>query len=160
VSPDGSTVFFSQREGGENRAARVPAQGGQPTVISKAIFSPSDVSADGTELVGPTWSQQHRRSVVALLPVSGGEPRLLPDIPVTDAKFTGDGHALVFPDLTTRPFRLMIRPLPDGVGTHIGAPLPMVTFNGALSRDGRVVISRGTQQSDGVLITSVRPPRQ
>jgi len=96
---------------------------------------------------------------VALLPVAGGELRLLPDIPVSDAVFTPDGHALIFPDLTTRPFRLMIRPLPDGVGTHIGAPLPMVTFNGALSGDGRLVISRGTQQSDVVLITGVRPAK-
>jgi hypothetical protein len=147
-------VFFSQREGGENRAARVSSQGGEPVVISKVTFSPSDISPDGTQLVGPTWSQPHRRSVVALLPVSGGEPRLLPDIPVTDAGFARDGRALVFPDLTTRPFRLMIRPLPDGVATHIGAPMPMVTFNGALSRDGHLVISRGTQQSDVVLITA------
>lgn len=160
VSPDGSTVFVSQREGGENRPARVPAQGGDPTVIASAAFSPSDISPDGTQLVGPTWSQQHSRSVVALLPVTGGEPRLLPDIVVTDAGFTRDGRGLVYPDLTTRPFRLMIRPLPDGVATHIGAPMPMVTFNGALSRDGHLVISRGTQQSDVVLITGTRPAKQ
>jgi hypothetical protein len=95
-----------------------------------------------------------------LLPLPGGELRLLPDIPVADAGFTRDGRALVFPDLTTRPFRLMIRPLPDGDATHIGAPMPMVTFNGSLSRDGRLVISRGTQRSDVVLISSVRSPKR
>jgi hypothetical protein len=34
--------------------------------------------------------------------------------------------------------------------------LPAVTFNGALSRDGRLAISRGSQQSDVVLINGVR----
>jgi Tol biopolymer transport system component len=159
VSPDGSTVFFSRREGGENRPARVPAQGGTSVVISKSVFSPSDISSDGTQLVGPTWSQEHRRSVPALLPVAGGDLRLLPDIPVSDAMFTKDGHALVFPDLSTRPIRLMTRPLPDGVPTHVGVPMPMVTFNGALSRDGHLVISHGTQQSDVVLITALRSPK-
>ena len=162
VSPDGSSVFFSQREGGETRPrpARVPAQGGEPVLISKLTFSPDDISPDGTQLVGATWSQADRRSVVALLPVTGGEPRLLPDIAVPNAVFTSDGRGLVFPDLTTRPFRLMIRPLPDGVASYIGAPMPMVTFNGALSRDGRLVISRGTQQSDVVLMTAVRGAKQ
>src|SRR6185295_5009288 len=128
VSPDGSTVFLSLRQGGENHAARVPSQGGDPTIIWKGTFSPSDISADGTELVGPTWSEKDRRSVVAFMPATGGEPRLLPDIPVPNATFTPDGRALLFPDLRTRPLRMMLRPLPNGVATYIGPPLPAVTF--------------------------------
>jgi len=156
VSPDGSTVFLSLRQGGENHAARVPSQGGEPALISKAPFSPTDISPDGTQLVGSMWSEAHRRSVVALLPVNGGEPTLLSDIPVPQATFTPDGRALLFPDLRTRPFRMMLRPVPNGVAAHVGPPLPIVTFDGALSRDGRIAIAHGSQQSDVVLITSVR----
>src|SRR6266542_1218109 len=156
VSPDGLTVFFSRTAGGEDHAARVPSQGGETTLISKEIFSPLGISPDGTQLVGPTWSEQHRRPVVALLPVEGGEPRLLPDIPVPVAGFSPDGRALVFPDLTARPVRMMVRPLPDGVATAIGAPMPPVVFHGAFSRDGRLAISRGTRQSDVVLISAAR----
>jgi eukaryotic-like serine/threonine-protein kinase len=160
VSPNGATVFVSlRRQGGENYAARVPSQGGDPTMISKGTFSPADISPDGTQLVGATWSEQHRRSVVALLPSGGGEPTLLPDIPVSNASFSPDGHALVFPDLTARPIRMMLRPLPNGVATNVGPPLPAMTFNGALSRDGRVAISRGSQQSDVVLISGVPPSK-
>jgi Tol biopolymer transport system component len=157
VSPDGSTVFLSLRQGGENHPARVPSQGGDPTPIWKGPFSPADISPDGTQLVGATWSEQHRRSVVALIPASGGEPTLLPDIPVSNAAFSPDGRALVFPDLRARPFRMMLRPLPDGAATYVGPPLPAVTFGGVLSRQGRLAISRGSQQSDVVLITAVRP---
>jgi hypothetical protein len=96
---------------------------------------------------------------VALLPVTGGEPTLLRDIPGPNAAFTNDGRALVFPDLRTRPFRMMLRPLPNGVATYIGPPLPAVTFGGALSRDRRLAISRGSQQSDVVLITAIRAPK-
>jgi Tol biopolymer transport system component len=160
VSPDGATVFMSlRRQGGENHAARVPSQGGDPTMISKGTFSPADISPDGTQLVGATWSEQHRRSVVALLPSVGGEPTLLPDIPVSNAGFSPEGRALVFPDLTARPIRMMLRPLPNGVATNVGPPLPALTFNGALSRDGRVAISRGSQQSDVVLISAMRPAK-
>jgi eukaryotic-like serine/threonine-protein kinase len=155
LSPDGSTVFLSLRQGGENHAARVPSQGGEPTMIWKGSFSPTDISPDGAQLVGPTWSEQHRRSVVGLLPSTGGAPTLLPDIPFPYATFTADGRALVFPDLRTRPYRMMLKPLPNGVPAHIGPPLPVVTFAGALSRDGRLAISRGSQQSDVVLITGV-----
>jgi hypothetical protein len=137
----------------------VPSQGGDPTPIWKGPFSPADISPDGTQLVGATWSEQHRRSVVALIPASGGEPTLLPDIPVSNAAFSPDGRALVFPDLRTRPFRMMLRPLPDGAATYVGPPLPAVTFGGVLSRQGRLAISRGSQQSDVVLITAVRPAK-
>jgi hypothetical protein len=125
-------------------------------VIWKGTFSPADISTDGTQLVGATWSEQHRRSVVAFMPVAGGEPTLLPDIPGPNATFTPDGRALLFPDLRTRPLRMMLRPLPNGVPTYVGPPLPAGTFNGALSSDGRLAISRGSQQSDVVLINGVR----
>jgi hypothetical protein len=148
-------VFLSLRQGGENHAARVPSQGGEPAMIWKGTFGPTDISPDGTQLVGATWSEQHRRSVVGLMPTTGGEPTLLPDIPFPNAKFTPDGRALAFPDLRTRPYRMMRWPLPNGVAADVGAPLPAVTFGGALSRDGRLAISRGSQQSDVVLITGV-----
>ena len=89
------------------------------------------------------------------MPAAGGAPTLLPDIPVPTAAFSLDGRALLFPDLTSRPMRMMRRPLPNGVATYVGPPLPTVTFNGALSRDGRLAISHGSQQSDVVLITAV-----
>ena len=155
VSPR-STVFFSLRQGGENHAARVPSQGGDPTIISKGSFAPTDISPDGKELVGPMWSEQDRQSVLGLISATGGEPKMLRDIPVPTATFSADGRALLFPDLTTRPMRMMRRPLPDGTATYIGLPLPTVTFNGALSRDGHLAISHGSQQSDVVLITAVR----
>jgi hypothetical protein len=90
------------------------------------------------------------------MPAAGGDPTLLPDIPVATATFAPDGRALLFPDLRTRPMRMMRRPLPNGVPAYVGPPLPTVTFSGALSRDGRLAISRGSQQSDVVLITAVR----
>jgi len=160
VSPDGSTVFLSLREGGQNHAARVPSGGGDPTVIWKGIFSAGDISPDGRQLVGSLWSEEHRRSVVGLMPATGGEPTLLLDIPGPNATFSRDGRALVFPDLRTRPYRMMLRPLPNGAGTYVGPPLPAVTFNGALSRDGRLAISRGSQQSDVVLITGVHSSKR
>ncbi len=156
ASPDGSTVFLSLRQGGENHVARVKSQGGEPTVISKGTFTALDISPDGTQLVGPTWSEQDRRSVIALLPAAGGDPILLRDIPVPTAAFAPDGRAVVFPDLRTRPVRMMRRPLPEGVAAYVGPALPAVTFGGALSRDGRLAISHGSQQSDVVLITAVR----
>ena len=156
VSPDGSTVFFSLRQGGENHAARVPSQGGDPTMIWKGTFSPTDISPDGTQLVGPTWSEQHHRSVSDSSRSLVVNRHCCRTFPVSNATFTPDGRALLFPDLRTRPFRMMRRPLPNGVATYVGPPLPAVTFSGALSRDGRLVISRGSQQSDAVLITAVR----
>jgi len=159
VSPDGATVFVSRIESGEAHAGRVPSQGGNIATISKAIFSPIGISPDGTTLVGATWSEEHRRSVVALLDAAGSEPRLLPDIPVATANFSPDGRSLIFPDLAARPVRLMVRPLPDGVAKPIGPPVTGLTFGGALSRDGRLALSRGTRHSDVVLISAVRPPK-
>jgi hypothetical protein len=150
-----ATVFVSRVESGESHAGRVPSQGGNIVVISNAIFSPIGISPDGAKLVGPTWSQDHGRSVIALLNTAGGDPTLLPDIPVAISNFT----SLVFPDLTARPVRLMVRPLPDGIAKPVGAPISGLTFGGALSRDGRLALSRGTRHSDVVLISAVRSPK-
>jgi serine/threonine protein kinase len=158
VSPEGTTVFFSRTANGENRAGRVSAQGGDVTLVSKVAFAVVGISPDGKTLVGPSWSEQHRRSVVGLLDIASGGIRLLPDIPVPTANFTPDGRGLVFPDLTARPVRVMIRPLPDGTARPIGAPIPGLTFAGAISRDGKTIaVSRGTRQSDVVLISAASP---
>jgi hypothetical protein len=147
-------VFFSRTEGANNRAARMTVQGGEVTLISKAIFSPTAISPDGRQLVGPAWSEELRRPVVALLSVAGGDLRELPDIPALGAAFAPDRSALFFPDLTARPVRLMLRPLPDGVAKPIGGRIPDVTFAGAVSRDGRIAVSSGTLESDAVLISA------
>jgi eukaryotic-like serine/threonine-protein kinase len=159
VSPDGSTVYFSKAET-EGHAARVSSQGGDITPLSTAVFSPFDISPDGKTLVGPTWSQERQRSVVALLDVNGGEPVQLPDIPFPTANFSRDGRSLLFPDLTARPVRVMMRPLPDGTARPLAGTIAGLAFNGAYSRDGRIAISRGTRQSDAVLIAATPSAKQ
>jgi Tol biopolymer transport system component len=159
VSPDGATVYFSRTIGGENRAGRVSAQGGEVTQLSDASFAPIGIAPDGKTLVGPSWSEQHRRSVVGLLDVASGRITLLPDIPFPNANFSADGRALLFPDLTTQPARLMMRPLPDGAAKPVGGGVTGLPFGAAFSRDGRIAISRGTRQSYVVLISAVRPAK-
>src|SRR6185436_8569298 len=55
VSPDGKTLYFTALKSGAPRLMQMSAEGGTPTPVSDAYFRVTDISADGTRLVGLTW---------------------------------------------------------------------------------------------------------
>src|SRR5262249_12689217 len=150
VSPDARTIYVTSPV--TSHTLKVPADGGDPVLLSDAYFRAIGISPDGTQLLGGSFDFVNQRPALGLLPITGGTVRLLPGTPLS-ARLASDGRSLVYPDFGKQPTSLWIRPIAGGTPRPIGRPIQDLVFDFVVSRDGRIAISRGTQTSDLVLIS-------
>jgi eukaryotic-like serine/threonine-protein kinase len=153
VSPDGRSIYVTQTRSGRPTAARVPADGGDPVALGDAYFAALSVRADGTRLIGNSWSDRFRRPVMAEMPTTGGAVTQRPDWPL-GAQFTASGAAISLGG-SQRPQRFQLRDAETSQPRPVGPPIDDSLFPWAISRDGRTLaVSHGRQTSDVVLIFS------
>ncbi len=153
VAGPGGVVYFARLVAGIPRPFKVSIDGGPAAPLGEYHFRPTDVSSDGSQLLGVSWDAKQQRSVLALMPASGGQPRLLSKIPIFLGGFSADGKSVIFP--TPRPGGVQVNryDIASDEVTTIGS-LPGFVFEGDLSRDGtRVALSRGEVLSDVLLLT-------
>ena len=169
-SPDGRFVYFTagalNRAGGENiRTMKVPADGGEASLVSDAFFTTMDVSRDGRQLIGVSLNQATQRGECAMVPTSGGAPRLLGEVPYAPAGglpptcvFDPSGTAIMYGAIRDGVMNVFARPLPGGAERPLTRfrrdGSPMIFRGAAMSRDGRIAVSRGTTTRDVVLIAA------
>jgi len=164
----GSNVSFMQVDAqGDQSLQTVPLAGGTPSrAWSGFIFAGSGAaSPDGTRVFvvarGPTPGS-HVAQIVRLAPLDGsGQPQATP-VPLDRAtmpgpwRWTADGKAIVFCRSQGSVDNLMALPIAGG------NPVPLTHFTDlnigdySFFRDGRLAVSRGSQNSDAVLATGLR----
>ncbi len=163
-SPDGRFVYFTARlQEGKIRTMRVPADGGEPSQVADAFFSPNDISPDGRELMGISINTTMRRVECAVLPTTGGAPRLLGDVPLAigglsqSCRFDGKGTAIAYVSYRDGVMNVFAQPLSGGAERPVTRfrrdAFPEI-FGGAMSPDGRLAVSRGNTTRDVVLIAA------
>ena len=156
VAAPAGVVYFSRTIGGVARPFRVGIDGGTPAPLGEHHFRPTDVSSDGTQLLGVSWDVQARRSVLAVMPAEGGPPRLLPKIPAFAGSLSPDGAGVLFPVLQRGGVRIDRYDLLTEATTTMGA-VPGMIFRGSPSNDGKyVALSRGEVVSDVLLLAMKR----
>jgi Tol biopolymer transport system component len=151
-SPDGRWVYFTRQRSGSPRPAKAPAGGGESTDIAGGYFRPTAVSGDGQQLLGIAWDEARRQASVATLPVEGGAAHLIADAPVP-ALWTADGRDYVYSERAGDLQKVVLRPIGGGAPRQVGPAVQDFIAAIAISRDGQIAISQGTQTSDVILIT-------
>ena len=149
ASPDGATVYYTTNAS-QPRLMKIAAAGGTPQQVSEKYFRAADISADGRQFVGTTWDARQRRTVLAVYTPDGDTLQTLPDLPTT-ARFQPNGQLLTL-DRVDGKSVLVERALTGGGKKQVTPAFADPLFGGAVSRDGRIVISRGQSTSDVVLI--------
>ena len=152
VSRDGQTLYCTALKSGNPNLMKVAADGGTPVRLSSAHFRAHDISPDGTRLLGNSWSEEGRRSMLATFTLATGAIEFLPDFP-SNALFLPDGTLLSVQRRSGKT-NVIARPIRGGEPRVIAETGPDNIFNGTIARDGRVAVSRGTSSSDVVLIRS------
>ncbi|MEO6236268.1 MAG: protein kinase [Vicinamibacterales bacterium] len=152
VSRDGTTLYFTANKSGKPQLMKVPADGGTPVAMHKAYFRVQDISRDGSRLMGVSWHEEQRRSVLAQYSLKDDALQLLPGFPLT-ASFMPDGGIAAVQRIQGKS---VVGTWPAGGGTFKPAAAPMadVIFYGAVSSKGQIAVSRGQTTSDVVLIIS------
>jgi Tol biopolymer transport system component len=150
VSRDGATVYLMAIRSGMPKLMKVPADGGTPSQVSDRYFRLLDLSPDGTQLLGVTWNPTERRATLATLSLADAAIEHLPDFPATSL-FMPDGSLAVVQRREGGSV-LLTRPRRGGAPRVLADAGTDTIFAGAISRDGRIAVSRGTSSSDVVLI--------
>ena len=150
VSRDGMLVYFIAMRSGSPKLMKVAAGGGTPQVVTDRYFRLLDQSPDGTALLGVAWNEQERRPALATLAIEDGTITLIPDFP-PNALFLSDGSLAVVQRRQGRT-TLQAKARTGRASREIADVGTDNIFGGAVARDGKIAISRGTSSSDVVLI--------
>ena len=150
VAPDGDTLYVTAMKSGMPQLRKVAAGGGTAAPVSDKYFRAHDISPDGSLLLGVAWSETERRAMLASMATRGGAIQLIPDLP-TNALFMPDGTLAAVQRRGGRS-NLIARSIRGGEVRVLADLGSDNVYAGAVSRDGRVALSRGTSTSDVVLI--------
>ncbi len=158
-SSDGRWVVFHSVSSGPIRALKVSIDGGEPVrLIDKWTANPT-VSPDGNLVACFYREDQPNAPIkVAVIPFAGGDPVKVLDISQSvtgpaGLRWTPDGSALTYIDTTNGVSNIWSLPLNGGPPKQLTDFKADKIFWFDFSRDGKqLVLSRGTQTSDVVLI--------
>jgi dipeptidyl aminopeptidase/acylaminoacyl peptidase len=157
VSADGKTLYFTTLKSGSPRLMKVSSAGGPAERVLDVYFQANDISPDGKRLLGVGWSETLRRAVLAAYTPQDGTMAHRPEFPV-NALFMPDG-ALAVPRRNQGRTVIGVWPAGGAGFKAITPPHPDNVFGAAVSRDGRIVFSRGHSTNDVVLITAKQEPK-
>jgi eukaryotic-like serine/threonine-protein kinase len=157
VSPDGTALYFTATRSGKPRPMKVSSEGGAPVPLPEVYFRVHDISPDGTRLMGVSWSDAQRRIVLAQYSLKDGKLELMTDFP-TNVLFTPGGGLAGVQRIQGK---AVVGVWPAGGGSFKAAAPPTSDsiYGGAVSRTGRLALSRGQSTNDVVLITAQQPKK-
>jgi Tol biopolymer transport system component len=160
ISPDSRWVYFEHIDGGTPKLFKVSIDGGPLERVTNSLALRPSLSSDGRYIA--YWQKDDAPNAVwriAVQSVDGSEPTRFLDVPQGLAngqsaiQFSPDAKTVTFIDFKNGVSTLISQPI-DGskpqVLTSITKDL-FYSFN--LSRDGRLVMSRGIRTSDAALIS-------
>jgi eukaryotic-like serine/threonine-protein kinase len=153
VSPDGKTLYFTANKSGKPRPMTVSSEGGTPVALPEAYFRVQDISADGTQLLGVSWNEAQRRVVLAKYSLKDNTLAQLPEFPL-NTLFLPDGGFAGVQRIQGKSVAGFWPAGGRGSFTPVTPPMADVIYAGAVSRKGRIAISRGQSTTDVVLITA------
>ncbi len=167
LSPDGTEVFFIKREAGPTSIWKVSIEGGTPVPVSRLTNATPEgflsISPDGKWLAyrhiqtQAEARREDRTMQIGVLPTDGNaEPKLF-DLPMRRpmAQWSADSAAFDYAAGTFNSSSLWRQPTGSGEPQKL-RDFPDRIFNFAWSRDRKnLVVSRGKQQGDAILITNL-----
>ena len=160
-SQDGKWVFFMQ-QGGEQKLAKVPIDGGASRVISeKPISGTFDIAPDGKLAAFPTLEHSgEHKEMLALVETDGGKaPKLVeferPRFGLLH--FSRDGKGVIYPVRDNGVDNLWLQALDGSKGKQITSFTSEHIFDFHWSFDGKqLALVRGHTDADVVLIRDTR----
>jgi Tol biopolymer transport system component len=152
ASRDGKTLYYTAMRSGAPQLMRVSAEGGKPEPMGNGYFRVQSISFDGARLLGVSWSDSLRRSVVAIMKIDDRSLQLQPDLP--PATFFMPDGSFAEARRSQGKVSIVLQPPAGGPPHAVTPPDARPLLAGAVSPDGRIAFVRGTSTADVVLVKS------
>jgi serine/threonine protein kinase/Tol biopolymer transport system component len=159
VSPDGQWVVYSSTHGGKSVLMKVSSAGAAPTQLTDYdSFFPA-ISPDGKWIACWYFPGQSQPDGVAIVPFAGGAPAKFFPLPPTaggNLHWTPDGRTVAFLDRVDDAVNVWEQPVVGGKRRQVTRFTSDNIFYFDWFRDGRLVLARGKEPIDAVLIRNFR----
>jgi serine/threonine protein kinase/Tol biopolymer transport system component len=159
ISPDGRWVVFGGSQDGKGVLMKVPSGGGPASQLTDYNSGLPSVSPDGKWIACNYAPGQEQAASLAMVPFAGGQPAKVFPLPATAIPhfhWTPDGHAITFANIVNGVGNIWEQPVAGGPSKPVTHFTSDKIYHFDWSRDGRLALSRGTWQTDAVLIKNFR----
>jgi len=159
ITPDGKWIVYGSLQGDRSVLMKVSSQGGSPVQLTDYQADSPSVSPDGLWIACSTVSSRNKSPSLAVIPISGGEPIKLIELPATASPpfdWSPDSRQVAFINSPDGVGNLYAQPLADGPAVPLTHFTSGRIFNFQWSRHGLIVLSRGSDTVDAVLIRNFR----
>jgi len=160
LTPDGQSVIYSSTLGDESVLMKVSARGGPAATLTNYNADYPSVSPDGKWIACSYIAHQSERASLAIVPIAGGAPAKIFPLPETATPrhlvWTPDSRAVAFINHGKDADNILEQPLAGGPAIPVTHFASGKIFDFQESRDGKLVLSRGTESVDAVLIRGFR----
>lgn len=156
-SADGQWIIYRSYVTGNPNLFKLSVNGGAPIRLTEVISGAPAISPDGKTVACIQRPVALAKVKLALVPVDGNAARVFEpkDVPRhLIMAWTSDGQSLVYIKNEGPVSNLWQLPLNGGEPKQITNFDSNSIFNFAISRDGRLALTRGSEKSDVVLISS------
>jgi eukaryotic-like serine/threonine-protein kinase len=160
ISPDGQWVYFEHIDGGTPKLWKVSIGGGNPIRVTSGLSLRPSISPDGKSIA--YWFRDKQPAApwrIAISPLDSPEPTVQLDVPQSLAngqsaiQFSPDGKTVTFIDFNNGVSKLISQPIDGSTPRVLTSITKDLFYSFNLSRDGRLVMSRGLRTSDAALIS-------
>lgn len=156
-SADGQWIIYRSYVTGNPNLFKLPVNGGAPIRLTEVISGAPAISPDGKIIACVQRPVALAKVKLALVPVDGSaarviEPRDVPRLLVFG--WANDGQSVVYIKNQGSVSNLWQLPLNGGEPKQITNFDSNLIFSFAISKDGRLALTRGSEKSDVVLISS------
>lgn len=161
ITPDGQWIVFSSVQGDKSILMKAPADGGAASALTDYYSDKPAISPDGRWIACYYSARRNQPLILAIVPIAGGAPAQTFALPPTAVRssplaWTPDGRAISFVNQTSDAGNIWNQPVAGGSPkpvTHFAADQ---IFAFAWLKDGRLVLSRGSEPVDAILIKGFR----
>ncbi|HEY8711602.1 MAG TPA: hypothetical protein VIM68_01955, partial [Thermoanaerobaculia bacterium] len=156
-TPDGKSIVYSRRTGGEKVLAKIAVDGGPVSMLTSYFAVAPAVSPDGRSIACVCREKQDEPFMMCILPIAGGAPIRKFPVRYDTAlviRWTGDGKALLFNGGPGDRANVYMQSLDGKPPTKLTHFTESIIFYFAPSRDGKsLLIARVNLIRDAVMIS-------
>jgi Tol biopolymer transport system component len=156
-SVDGEWIIYRSYVTGNPNLYKLPVNGGAPIRLTEVISGAPAISPDGRTIACVQRPVALAKVKLALVPVDGSAARVIEprDVPRQLVfGWTNDGQSVVYIKNDGLVSNLWQLPLKGGEPKQLTKFDSSLIFSFAISKDGRLALTRGSEKSDVVLISS------
>ena len=156
VTPDGKWLIFRSVANGVFSVFKVPTEGGTPVKLAEVAGTPVSVSPDGKQIAFSYVDEAAGEWRVGVVPIDQSAPLKMVNLDHLGVQWMPDGKGFSFLETHHGYSNIWFFPLDSSAGRRHALTNfdSQRIFSYAWSKDGKLAMSRGTDSSDVILITS------